>query len=674
MADGRLRMVIDQLRRLMGRQTGCTLTDSQLLENYASRRDEASFEVLVWRHGAMVLSVCQRVLRDGHDAEDAFQATFLVFARKAGSIGKREAVAGWLYKVAYRVALRSRARTVKRNERELPDELPGRDNQDDVAWRDLRPILDQEINRLPAKYRTPFVLCYLQGYTNEEAAEQLHCAKGTVLSRLARGRERLRSRLAGRGLALSAGFLAGSFLQEASAAVPAALVSSTVNAAIPFAAGKAVTGLVSATVVALSEGVLRTMYWTKLKIAAAAVMALAIVSTGAGSMAHWALADRPQAGGQQAGDRERDGAAGRDKPADKSTEIVGKVVAVGKDGKSFVLEVQSQERGERGAEPKKVDVKIGDKTVVVYHGVGPDGARPTDGYGAQVRLDNGTAVSVNFRGSAGNRSPDVAGKVTAVAADGKGITVEVSPARGRGNDVQDAKTVDLKFNDKTLILYSSVAKDGAKLTADYRALVWLEDGPKGSIAGSVHLSGNEQLEGRGGPAPDAVGKVVAVADDGKSITLEQGSQNRGEEPKRIDIKLGDKTAAVYQNVGSDGTRIVPGLQARIWLEDGSKDRAGKALFTGLPKERWTVVAGKVVAVGKDGKTFTLEQPSQARGEEPKRIDVTLTDKTRTAYSGVGPDGAKPTEGYHVQVSLEDDSKDRAVAVMFAAPGTGEGRR
>jgi RNA polymerase sigma factor (sigma-70 family) len=678
MADGRLRTVINQLRRLMGRQTGCALTDSQLLENYTARRDDASFEVLVWRHGTMVLSLCQRVLRDSHDAEDAFQATFLVFARKAGSIGKRDAVASWLYKVAYRIALRLRARTVKQHEREEPaDDLPDRSNcEEEVVWRDLRPVLDQEIDRLPAKYRTPFVLCYLQGYTNEEAAEQLHCPKGTILSRLARGRERLRSRLTGRGLALSAGLFTGAFLQNASAAVPAALVDSTVKAAIPFAAGKAATGLVSAAVVALSEGALRTMYWNKLKIAAAALVALAILGTGVGSMAHWALADRPRAAGQEAGDRGGDAGRRDARPDDQAMLIAGRVVAVGKDGKSFVLEVPSQERGERGAEPKKVDVKIADKTVVTYAGVGPDGAKPTEGYAAQVRLENGnTAASVAFRGTAGTRNPDVSGKVTAVAADGKGITVEVSPARGRGDDVQPAKTVDIKFNDKTVVIYSAVAKDGAKLTPDYRASVWLEDGPKGSSAASVHLFGNDQVvEGRDGPPADVSGRVVAVANDGKTITLEQSPQNRGDEPKRIDIKLGDKTTVAYQNVTADGTKVAEGFQARIWLENGSKDQAGKAVFAGVPKERWPVVAGTVVAAGKDGKTFTLEQPARTRAEEPKRIEVTLTDKTRTAYSGVGPDGAKPTEGYRVQVWLEDESNGRAVAVEFAKPGSGDGRR
>src|SRR5262249_22519685 len=124
MANGQLRTVIHQLRRLVGGRSGCTLTDAQLLEEYIIPRDEAALEILVWRHGTMVLNLCQRVLHDTHEAEDAFQATFLVFARKAGSIGKREAIGSWLYKVAYRIALRLRAKAVKRGETEPADDLP----------------------------------------------------------------------------------------------------------------------------------------------------------------------------------------------------------------------------------------------------------------------------------------------------------------------------------------------------------------------------------------------------------------------------------------------------------------------------------------------------------------------------------------------------------------------
>src|SRR5688572_16826675 len=197
--------LLDPLRRLLARRAGSSLTDTQLVANFVARRDEASFEVLVWRHGAMVLDLCKRVLRDAHEAEDAFQATFLVLARKAAAVGRGEAVGCWLYKVAYRIALRLRARAAKRAAPGAPEDAPpAPEARAEADWADLRPVLDEEIARLPEKYRAPFVLCYLDGLTNEQAAEQLGCPKGTVLSRLSRGRERLRERLTRRGVTVSA--------------------------------------------------------------------------------------------------------------------------------------------------------------------------------------------------------------------------------------------------------------------------------------------------------------------------------------------------------------------------------------------------------------------------------------------------------------------------------------
>jgi RNA polymerase sigma factor (sigma-70 family) len=243
------------LRRMLGPPRGGGLTDSQLVERFVAQRDQAAFEVLVWRHGPKVLGVCRRVLRHEQDAEDAFQATFLVLVRKAGSIGKRQAVASWLYRVAYRVALRARAVAGKRAARETPvADVPAAEVAD-PAWGDLRPVLDEEVNRLPEKYRAPFILCYLDGKTNEQAARELGCPKGTVLSRLAWARARLRVRLTRRGLGLSAGLTGAALAPEAAAAVvPATLVDSTLKAVLPVAGGQAA-GVVSGSVAALTQGV-----------------------------------------------------------------------------------------------------------------------------------------------------------------------------------------------------------------------------------------------------------------------------------------------------------------------------------------------------------------------------------------------------------------------------------
>src|SRR5262245_48577912 len=221
MNDGERAAVTRYLRRMVSRPQGGELTDTQLLEQFVSRRDPAAFEVLVWRHGPKVLGVCRHVLRHEQDAEDAFQATFLVLVRKAGSIGRRQSVGGWLARVAYRVALRAKVLADRRAAQAIPAaDVPAPARPPEVIWCDLRPVLDDELNRLPEKYRAPFILCYLDGKTNEEAARELGCPRGTVASRLAWARERLRARLTRRGLALSAGGLAAALTP---AAVTAAL-------------------------------------------------------------------------------------------------------------------------------------------------------------------------------------------------------------------------------------------------------------------------------------------------------------------------------------------------------------------------------------------------------------------------------------------------------------------
>src|SRR5262245_49406667 len=209
------------------------LTDSQLLERFVRRRDEAAFAALVARHGPMVLAVCRHLLPSAHDVEDAFQATFLVLVRRAADIQRRELLGNWLYGVAHRVATRARTQAAQRRTHggqgidmvaAAADEGPGQD---------VQPVLHEEINRLAAKYRTPVVLCYLQGKTNEEAAQELGCPVGTVKGRLARARDLLRARLTRRGLALSTGLVAAALGQNtAPAAVPVLLGDATVRAAM----------------------------------------------------------------------------------------------------------------------------------------------------------------------------------------------------------------------------------------------------------------------------------------------------------------------------------------------------------------------------------------------------------------------------------------------------------
>src|SRR5262245_53690720 len=254
-----LRSVVQHLHRLVGFGGPGEIGDAELLERFVRRRDEAAFEVLVWRHGPLVLGLCRRVLRHAQDAEDAFQAAFLTLARKAHTVGKRTSVGSWLYKVAYRIALAARARGLQgRAASPALEDLPAACADEELLWRDLRPVLDEEVSRRAEKYRTPVLLWDLQGLTHEEAARQVGCPPGTLSVRLMRARQRLRARLTRRGLAPCAGLLATALTARAAAAADGPVVASTVKAALAFAAGASGPAVPPAAA-ALAQGALRTM-------------------------------------------------------------------------------------------------------------------------------------------------------------------------------------------------------------------------------------------------------------------------------------------------------------------------------------------------------------------------------------------------------------------------------
>jgi RNA polymerase sigma factor (sigma-70 family) len=300
------------LRTLVGAPPGADTSDEQLLRAFADGRDAAAFKALLHKHGPMVLGVCRRVLGHEQDAEDAFQAAFLVLARKAAAGFRPQVLAGWLYGVASRTAQKARAQAARRRVKERQAaRMPSIDPESDAVWADLRPVLDEEINGLPEKYRLPFVLCYLQGKTNEQAAELLGCPKGTVLSRLAWARERLRSRLVRRGLAPSAGSLAAALSADRlSAAVPAALVDLTAGSALGFAWGPGASSGTPDPVTALAEGVLTTMSRTKVATALATVLVLGLLGTGVG-IASFYLQDGQPPQGQAPNPKAEAGRGGR---------------------------------------------------------------------------------------------------------------------------------------------------------------------------------------------------------------------------------------------------------------------------------------------------------------------------------------------------------------------------
>jgi RNA polymerase sigma factor (sigma-70 family) len=298
MAATRTGGVLECLRKVALARDRCGLSDGQLLERYVAGRDEAAFEALVRRHGPMVWGVVRRVVGRGPDAEDAFQATFLVLVRKAASLRSRELVGNWLYGVAYRTALKARSAAARRRARERQvEQMPHPEVGPDEAWSDLQPLLDRELERLPDKYRVPLVLCELEGRSRKEVARQLRLPEGTLSSRLATARRTLAARLTRRGLALSAAALAAALSQgAASAGVPRALVVSTVRVATT-AARRAAAGAVSAGVSALTDGVLKGMLMRKLNLTTALLLAAAALGVTA---ARQAWARRPDEGSKPA--------------------------------------------------------------------------------------------------------------------------------------------------------------------------------------------------------------------------------------------------------------------------------------------------------------------------------------------------------------------------------------
>jgi RNA polymerase sigma factor (sigma-70 family) len=297
MTTGQLSPVIRYVRRMTAPAAPAEANDAGLLARFASNRDEAAFAVLVRRHGPVVLGVCRRVLGNRHDAEDAFQATFLILARRAGSLHRPGALGAWLHGVAYRTAAKARADAARRRARERGARglSPAGDPAGDAERRDLRALLDDEVRRLPDRYRVPFVLTYLEGKTDAEVARLLGCSRGTVATRLARARERLRRRLTQRGVGLSAG-LAALLLTDTvrGAGLPVALADSTARAAARFAAGEApAAGAVSTRALALAEGVIRTMLISKLRTAIAIVLATGLLIAGATSAPYVTRAGEP---------------------------------------------------------------------------------------------------------------------------------------------------------------------------------------------------------------------------------------------------------------------------------------------------------------------------------------------------------------------------------------------
>jgi RNA polymerase sigma factor (sigma-70 family) len=296
MANAQVGTALRHIRKLIQTRTAEQLPDQQLLGRFVSARDEAAFTELVRRHGALVRGVCERILRHAQDAEDAFQATLLVFARKAHAIRKQESVGSWLYGVAYRIAQKAKMNAAARHRHESRVAVPTLVQPPaDVSWREFGQILDEELERLPEKYRAPLLLCYLEGKTQDEAARQLGWTPGTLRGRLDRGREHLRRRLTQRGVTFSLGLCATLLAQKTAAAVPPSRATTIIHAATECMSSQATSaGGISPQAAALAEGAMQAMFLTKLKCTLVLVLLVSMLGAGAGVLTHQALADKAE--------------------------------------------------------------------------------------------------------------------------------------------------------------------------------------------------------------------------------------------------------------------------------------------------------------------------------------------------------------------------------------------
>jgi RNA polymerase sigma factor (sigma-70 family) len=285
--------ILQALRRAVENQPARELPDQDLFQRFVVRHDEAAFLALLRRHGPMVLGVCRALLPNEADAEDAFQATFLIFVRKARSIRKATSLGSWLRGVAYRTARRAQAEFAKRHKHERLAARREASASDELTWPNVQQVLHEELSKLSERYRAPLTVCYLQGKTLDESAAELGLAKSTLKTRLERGRALLRARLVRRGLGPPGVLLAAAWPAAARAGLPAALLGSTSAAALSVAAGQTAPAAVSAPVAALTEGVLNAMRITKLKMIAAVVAVLALAGLGLGWLVYRPPPDPP---------------------------------------------------------------------------------------------------------------------------------------------------------------------------------------------------------------------------------------------------------------------------------------------------------------------------------------------------------------------------------------------
>jgi RNA polymerase sigma factor (sigma-70 family) len=601
MATSQLRGIIRNLTAARLKEAGPGLTDGHLLESYVRTREPEAFAVLVQRHGPMVWGVCRRLLGH-HDAEDAFQATFLVLARKAAAVVPRDLIANWLHGVALQTALKARATTAKRSAREKQvPAMPEPAFEQQQLWDDVRLLLDRELGRLPDKYRAVLILCDLGGKTRKEAARYFHVPEGTVASRLAAARSMLAKRLSRYRLVLSGAALVSLLTQRAAPAqVPLLVTSTTVQAAMRFAAGQAsVAGGLSAQAVALAEGVLKTMLLAKLKLTTAVLVVVTVLGLGVAALGQGQRAGNPP--GTPTTPTSKAGAKPADKPAQPpapekkasapQTLVIGVVKSVDGGRRSLTVTHRDGEATFQVAEDAQVNIdgKRGELAklpvgahVVLSHFSDTDGVRAIQAQGAavfgSVRTVDADKNTITVRAGQGEKTYAVSPE-TEITIDGVGGRTLASIPKGANVhalnlcvDQKTAHTINVEGPAHHHVPVKSVDADRRTITFDDKA------------------------------HPDLAGQTYAVAKDAV-IRID------GQPGKPADIPAGAFVSVVMAVYGQTARRLdAEGPQlAECGISAVNIDGKTITFDDKAPAE----VAGKTLAVAKnihivvDGKTEPL---------------------------------------------------------------------
>jgi RNA polymerase sigma factor (sigma-70 family) len=677
-----LKSVVRRLKHIATRARTADQTDRQLLQRFARTGEEAAFAALVDRYGALVLGVCRRVLHHAADAEDAFQATFLVLAKKAGSQSWQDSISNWLHGVAYRISMKARTEKARRRRREQKaGEQTSTEPQADVTWRELRGVLDEELAKLPARYRAPLILCYLEGKTRDEAAGQLGWTPGSVKGRLERGRELLRGRLARRGLALSAVLCATLLPETAGAAVPASLCAATIQAGLHFAAGHLT--VVSSGVLSLAQGVLYTMLLTKLKIATAVVLMAGFLGIGGGLVTRDALAasdDLPAAtaqavvSGQDKGERQAEREQKRDRPkegdrpkdGDRRKDAERKEGDRPKEGDRRRDGDRELGKGEVRGIVQAVDVAKGTLTLTLggerrnpsahtYSLAGKDVPVAT-GTGQKLKL---TDLTEGLRVVIRLSSEEDVTRIEVEAPRIGGVLAAVDPAKStielRGGEESPNRTLKVAADARFLIEGREAKlasfKPGMRvfvtLALDKSAVVELQSG----FVERERGVGGERGEGRNQPHL----RGILIGKDAAKNTIEL--LVGGDAPEVRTLELG-KDAKIGVRYGDAPTPIAfadlaKAVHVGLWLTD---DRKVSVIEVTPPR----LAAAPVKAVDSAKRTITL----QAVRERPEQTLAVAADaRISIVGGGEGTTLADVTPGMRVHLTL---SPDRSRVVMLRA--------